>query len=91
MHAEALEEVSAIVATAPPSNESKATRLTSIPVTDDASILWSSYSTVLRFVPYEWLQSSAILKMDVRKVVIGHLSDIGTRRCSSPCLVYIDN
>ncbi|CAL1713074.1 unnamed protein product [Somion occarium] len=78
MHAEALEEVSAIVATAPPSNESKATRLTSIPVTDDASILWSSYSTVLRFVPYEWLQSSAILKMDVRKVVIGHLSDIGT-------------
>lgn len=45
--------------------------------------LWRGYSVMLRFIPQGWLQSSREIQLDVRQVVIGHLSDVGPRKYSS--------
>ncbi|KAI0086495.1 SEN1 N terminal-domain-containing protein [Irpex rosettiformis] len=44
---------------------------------DDLSALWQGYSTILRFVPEEWLYPSKSNHLDVRQTVITHLSDKG--------------
>lgn len=36
---------------------------------------WAGFSTALRFIPVEYLRPSSRCKIDVRKVVSGHLSD----------------
>lgn len=41
--------------------------------------LWNGYSVILRYVPQDWLYSSRDRPLDIRQVVIGHLSDTGPR------------
>ncbi|EIW59483.1 uncharacterized protein TRAVEDRAFT_71533 [Trametes versicolor FP-101664 SS1] len=38
---------------------------------------WSSLTTLLRFIPVEHFRSSKSFDLDVRRIVIGHLHDIG--------------
>lgn len=41
---------------------------------------WSSLTTLLRFIPVEHFRSSKSFDLDVRRIVIGHLHDIGERQ-----------
>ncbi|OSD07245.1 hypothetical protein PYCCODRAFT_1381842 [Trametes coccinea BRFM310] len=41
----------------------------------DTPSLWSSFATLLRFVPVELLRSSKLFDPDVRHIIIGHLHD----------------
>ncbi|KAI0761963.1 SEN1 N terminal-domain-containing protein [Trametes elegans] len=43
----------------------------------DVPSLWSSFTTLLRFVPVELFRSSKTFEADIRHVVIGHLHDTG--------------
>ena len=47
---------------------------------DDLLVLWGGYSVFLRFVPRSWLLPSGDTQLDIRRTVIGHLSDIGPRK-----------
>jgi senataxin len=42
-------------------------------------LLWPGYCTILRFVPVKWMKPSATFKIDLRKIVIVHLSDTADR------------
>lgn len=44
--------------------------------------LWAGFATALRFIPVEYLKSTDKCKVDVRRLVSGHLSDTGTREYS---------
>lgn len=46
----------------------------------DIPTLWSSLTTLLRFIPVEMFRSSKSFDLDVRRIVIGHLHDIGERQ-----------
>ncbi|KAI0335924.1 hypothetical protein GY45DRAFT_1316694 [Cubamyces sp. BRFM 1775] len=43
----------------------------------DVPSRWSSYTTLLRFIPIELFRSSKSFDLDVRHIVIGHLHDTG--------------
>ena len=43
----------------------------------DAASLWAGFLNVLRLVPVELLTSNAGIKVDLRRIVIGHLHNIG--------------
>ena len=49
----------------------------------DVPALWSSYTTLLRFIPIELFRSSKSFDLDVRHIVIGHLHDTGNRQLLS--------
>ena len=46
----------------------------------DVPALWTSYTTLLRFVPIELLRSSRSFDLDIRHVIVGHLHDVGNRQ-----------
>ncbi|KAJ3568749.1 hypothetical protein NP233_g5511 [Leucocoprinus birnbaumii] len=43
----------------------------------DVFDVWAGFSTTLRFIPVEFLKENGRCKVDVRRVVAGHLSDTG--------------
>lgn len=45
----------------------------------DTFDLWVGFGTALRFLPVEYLKPNNQCKIDIRKVVSGHLGDTGTR------------
>jgi senataxin len=44
----------------------------------DSASLWAGFLAVLRLVPVELLTSNASVKVDLRRIVIGHLHNIGS-------------
>jgi senataxin len=48
---------------------------------DDVFDLWAGFNTALRFLPVQFLKANNRCKIDVRKVVFGHLSDTDIRKC----------
>jgi senataxin len=44
------------------------------------SDLWSAFSSVLRFIPPELLTPGRNYHVDIRRIVIGHLHDVGPRQ-----------
>ena len=46
---------------------------------NDPTTLWPGYCTMIRFVPVQWLQPNKSFNIDLRKVIIAHLSDTGNR------------
>lgn len=52
------------------------------PFSQDPSQLWSGFGSFLRFVPPERFRPSELFRLDLRRVVIGHLSDPGSRELS---------
>lgn len=55
--------------------------------TQDLSALWSALCTTIRYLPPDWLLGSSPLSMDVRKLVLSHLSDNNARESLSWCIV----
>lgn len=53
---------------------------------NDPVVLWAGYCTMLRFVPVKLLQPSTSLKLNLRKIVVAHLSDTGSRKYLYYCL-----
>lgn len=51
-----------------------------LPFVADIPSQWSSLTTLLRFIPVELFRSSKSFDLDVRRIVIGHLHDIGERQ-----------
>ncbi|KAI0785263.1 SEN1 N terminal-domain-containing protein [Abortiporus biennis] len=79
MYSEALESVVGNIMGSRAAEESRksSSRMGNFPFADDPSILWAGFCGVLRFVPHEWFQPSAMFKPDIRHAIIGHLSDTG--------------
>ncbi|TCD66618.1 DEAD-box type RNA helicase [Steccherinum ochraceum] len=50
----------------------------SFPFAQDPSQLWSGYGNLLRFIPPECFRPSEMFRLDLRHIVIGHLSDPGS-------------
>lgn len=50
---------------------------------NDPAVIWPGYCTMLRFAPVKWMRPSPSFKIDLRKVVIAHLSDTGNRQSLS--------
>ena len=46
----------------------------------DPQLLWTGYCTMLRFVPVKLLETGSSSKLDLRKIIIAHLSDTGSRQ-----------
>ncbi len=46
----------------------------------DQPSIWTSWTTLLRFVPIELFRSSRSFELDLRHIVIGHLHDTGNRQ-----------
>lgn len=46
----------------------------------DYAVIWTSFTTLLRFVPIELFRSSRSFDLDVRRIVVGHLHDTGNRQ-----------
>ena len=59
------------------------------PFSRDPSQLWLGYSSFLRFVPPERLRSSEMFRLDVRRIVISHLSDPGIRKLSFASVMHV--
>jgi senataxin len=53
--------------------------------------LWSAFGSVLRFIPPEVLTSSRNYHVDIRRIVAGHLHDVGPRQlfCFYPVLALL--
>jgi len=80
-HVHALEAiVHALVSREPPNLMSKNVPFRFAANTID---LWAGFSTALRFIPVEYLKYNDRCKVDVRRLVSGHLSDTDIREYSS--------
>jgi len=51
-----------------------------LPFIRDTSVLWSSFATILRFVPVELFRPRDSFDLDLRHAVAGHLNDTGSRQ-----------
>jgi senataxin len=52
----------------------------SLSITTSALELWSSFRSVLRFIPNELLTSNNHRNADIRRIITGHLHDVGPRQ-----------
>ena len=48
-------------------------------VLQDPTAVWTSFTTLLRFVPIELFRSSKSFDLDIRHIIVGHLHDTGNR------------
>lgn len=46
----------------------------------DPAVLWPGFCTMLRFVPPERIKPDIASKIDLRSVIVAHLSDVGNRQ-----------
>ena len=51
-----------------------------LPWLQDHSAIWTSFTTLLRFVPIELFRSSRSFDLDVRHIIVGHLHDTEKRQ-----------
>ncbi|THH12551.1 hypothetical protein EW146_g7587 [Bondarzewia mesenterica] len=47
------------------------------PFTKDPAVLWSGFSNALRFFPQEFLKPGKYTDVDIRRIIAGHLHDVG--------------
>ena len=51
-----------------------------VPWLQNAPGMWSSYTTLLRFVPVELFRASRTFEIDIRHLIVGHLHDTDKRQ-----------
>ena len=59
------------------------------PLTSDLTQLWTGFGALLRLVPPEYLTPTQAIKVDLRRFVIGHLHDTGSRQFCAFIFSYI--
>ncbi|KAH8104550.1 SEN1 N terminal-domain-containing protein [Cristinia sonorae] len=78
MYTEVLERTATIVGRVDShASTTGSTMKDTFPFCSDSSQLWSGFGIFLRFVPRERFRPSELFRLDLRRIIIGHLSDPG--------------